>query len=156
MIIFLSLSLSLVRTWLEFIISGNQSIKDQSSFSLFEAKAFHPHTTHSGLIVFRSAPLCAYISCISLSAPHQGCVTASIDVLPLQTSAFVQCQSASREVCWERRNRSVRGAYSLRQEVSWNSQEATVRDKTAEWLKRSYIHSHLRNAKSFATRGGFK
>lgn len=124
----------------EFIISGNQSVKVPSSFSHFEAKAFHPHTTRSGLIAFRCTPVRAYTSCISLSTPHQGCLTASIDVLPLQSSAFAQCQSVSREVCWERRNRPVGGAYGLRQEVSWNSQEGTVWDEKC-WVIKVIIYS---------------
>lgn len=93
-----SQSLSLGADW-ESKISGNQSVKVPSSFSLFEAKAFHPHTTRSGLTAFRCTPVRAYTSCISLRTLHQGRLTASIDVLPLQSSAFVQSQSVSGEVC---------------------------------------------------------
>lgn len=93
-----NLSLSVCPDW-EFIISGNQSVKVPFSFYLFQAKAFYPHTTRSDLNAFRSAPVRAYTSCISLITPHQGRVTGSIDVLPLQSSAFVQCQSVSREAC---------------------------------------------------------
>lgn len=85
-------SLHLFEIWPEFIRSGNQSVKVTSSFfSLWSQSFWSPHHTH-WQAAFRGAPLHAYTSCISLSAPHQAGATAHIDVLPLQKSAFVHCQ----------------------------------------------------------------
>lgn len=54
-----NLSLSVGPDW-EFIISGNQSVKVPSSFSVFEAKAFHPHTQWPDCLQMHTST-CIYI-----------------------------------------------------------------------------------------------